>query len=114
MVDGGMLSNFPLWVMEDDEKLRKRPILGIKIAGKPGKAKAKQINNAYEMCEAMLSTMKAAHDARYVTADEERDIMVVPAGDISTMNLNISEKIKTDLIQNGKVAAAKFLESWPN
>jgi len=114
MVDGGMLSNFPLWVMESSNKIKERPLLGIKILGKPGKQKAKQIKNAYEMCEAMLSTMKTAHDARYVTAKEEKNIMIVPAGDVSTMNLNITQKIKTDLIQNGKVAAAKFLVNWPN
>src|SRR5699024_5327361 len=32
IVDGGLLSNFPLWLFENNDAVMKRPVLGIKLS----------------------------------------------------------------------------------
>lgn len=114
LVDGGMLSNFPLWLFEKRRPLKKRPALGIRLSVPSSSLKEKKINNAYEMCEAMISTMKTAHDSRYIATSGHPDIMEVPVKKASTMDMNISEQTKIDLIQSGKDAATSFFAGWPN
>lgn len=114
LVDGGMLSNFPLWLFGKENACLKRPVLGIKLTAEKGEHKKKQIRNAYELTEAMISTMKTAHDSLYISNSNDKDIMDVPVKGASAMELDISPKTKIDLIQNGKDAAAAFLAGWPN
>src|SRR5690625_7077899 len=49
IVDGGLLSNFPLWVFEDSNGKRERPILGVKLSESIERIKPRKINNALDM-----------------------------------------------------------------
>ncbi|WLV23544.1 patatin-like phospholipase family protein [Aciduricibacillus chroicocephali] len=114
LVDGGMLSNFPLWLLGKRKVMKKRPVLGIRLSVPSSSLKKKKIDNAYEMCEAMISTMKTAHDSRYISTSGHPDIMEVAVKKASTMDLNICEETKKDLIQSGRNAATSFFAGWPN
>src|SRR5699024_10157834 len=65
IVDGGLLSNFPLWVFENNDKTLKRPILGITLTSTNEENHVQTIKNAFTMFYALFSTMKLAHDERY-------------------------------------------------
>lgn len=113
IVDGGLLSNFPLWVFENGYK-RDRPILGVKLSGKVEKQnQPRDIKNALDMFHALFSTMKLAHDARYISTSHKNNIIFIPVEGVETVNFNISTETKEELIQSGKESADQFLKHWP-
>ena len=113
IVDGGLLSNFPLWIFENGSGGKSRPILGVKLSGSYNEQQASKINNALDMFHALFSTMKQAHDARYVSKSQQNNIIFIPSGDIGTTEFRLSEREKQHLIATGRTSADKFLKYWP-
>lgn len=113
IVDGGLLSNFPLWVFERKDNRNQRPILGVKLSDTVGFSKPKKIKNALDMLHALFSTMKQAHDARYISTSKKNNIIFIPVEGVETTNFQIPDEIKETLIQNGRKYADEFLQFWP-
>jgi NTE family protein len=114
IVDGGLLSNFPLWVFEQGEYKRERPILGVKLAGSIEKQnQPRNINNALDMFHALFSTMKLAHDARYVSTSDKNNVILIPVNDVQSINFNLDTAAKERLFQSGRLSADQFLAHWP-
>ncbi|WP_042223476.1 patatin-like phospholipase family protein [Oceanobacillus manasiensis] len=114
IVDGGLLSNFPLWIFDKHREKQERPILGVKLSESVEKIEPRKIRNALDMFQALFSTMKMAHDTRYISKSQERNIIFIPVEGIETMNLSISEETKEKLIIKGRNSAELFLQNWPN
>lgn len=112
IADGGLLSNFPLWVFEKENHKRMRPVLGIKLS-ESIQNEPRKIKNALDMLHALFSTMKQAHDTRYITKSEMNNIIFIPVKHIKTTDFNISDMEKDMLIQLGKERADDFLKRWP-
>lgn len=112
MLDGGLLSNFPLWIFEEDGRKR-RPVLGISLSDAEVYNEPTEIKNALNMMQAMLSTMLRAHDTRYISKAKEPNIIFIPVENMKATNLKISNKEKAALIQLGQESANQFLKSWP-
>lgn len=115
IVDGGLLSNFPLWIFENKPQTRtipKRPILGVKLSESTQMVKPNKIKNALDMFLALFSTMKQAHDARYVSSAEKNNIIFIPVHHVGTTNFYISDEEKQALIKLGKERANQFLRTW--
>lgn len=113
IVDGGLLSNFPLWIFDHKNSSRQRPILGIKLTDASDKSIGpRKINNALDMFQALFSTMKQAHDARYISKNEKKDIIIVPVSNVGTVNFQLSQEKKEELIQSGREHASEFLKRW--
>lgn len=114
IVDGGLLSNFPLWIFDKDSSTPKRPILGIKLSGPTQEGIARTTNNALSMFHALFSTMKLAHDARYISKAKEKNIVFIPVKDIETVDFKIDTKVKQHLYDLGEKTTETFLKYWPN
>lgn len=114
IVDGGLLSNFPLWVFENENGEKKRPILGVKLSDSTEKYQPRHIRNALDMFQALFTTMKQAHDARYITKSQQNNIIFIPVKNISPVDLSISDQDKQRLIHIGKQRADRFLKYWPS
>ncbi|MYL53555.1 hypothetical protein GLW08_09430 [Pontibacillus yanchengensis] len=112
IVDGGLLSNFPIWVLALPDERRIRPILGMKLSTSVEYVPPKKLNNAIEMFQALFSTMKKAHDARYISKAEAVDIIFIPVEDVDTTDFNLSEEQKRNLISLGEKQADAFLRKW--
>lgn len=112
VVDGGLLSNFPLWIFRQDNS-DIRPVLGMTLSDSMEHAKSADIHNAFDMLHALFSTMQKAHDARYIAKSKEKNIIFIPVKDFDTMDLNISEEQRERLIQTGEERAEDFLRTWP-
>lgn len=113
IVDGGLLSNFPLWIFENGEEKDTRPILGVKLTGAVQDQQTRDIHNALDMFHALFSTMKQAHDARYISKLHKTNIIFIPSGDVGTTEFHLDEKAKQELIATGRNSADHFLEYWP-
>lgn len=113
IVDGGVLSNFPIWIFENEQGNNKRPTIGIKLSGTNEKHD-KKIKNTFDLLQALISTMKEAHDERYISEQKFKNIISIPIEGVQTMDLEIDQRTKEKLIHTGRISADQFLNFWPN
>ncbi|HWK23909.1 MAG TPA: patatin-like phospholipase family protein [Ureibacillus sp.] len=109
-VDGGILSNFPLWIFDNGNK--ERPLIGLKLSNPREDIPPQKIKNGLNLFEALFSTMKNAHDERYISRKHERDIVFIPVEEYSATQFDLDQKTKEELIEIGRKRTAKFLETW--
>ena len=113
VVDGGVLSNFPIWLfMERKSGRNLRPILGMKISAGENGMGAHTINNAFQLFEALFATMKDAHDARYISRTIAKNVIFLPVEGIHVTEFSLSEEKKNALLKLGREQAEKFLKTW--
>ncbi|MFS0822780.1 patatin-like phospholipase family protein [Bacillus sp. 1P02SD] len=112
VVDGGVLSNFPIWLFDEEKMLKKRPVLGIKLSGNSQQQKQNKIHNAIDMFGALFETMKNAHDARYISRRHEKNIIFIPIESGLTTEFGLTDEKKQELIQQGKIRTESFLRTW--
>ncbi|UOQ95588.1 patatin-like phospholipase family protein [Halobacillus shinanisalinarum] len=112
LVDGGVLSNFPIWLFENEHGKRKRPILGMQLSDPPDQLPEQKIKNAIQMFHALFRTMKKAHDARYISEETSRDVIFIPVKGIETTDFFMNEEQKKKLISIGQEKAEQFLVRW--
>lgn len=113
MVDGGLLSSYPLWIFDKPNEQNLRPVLGVKLSDDVGDAVPRKIKNVVGMSHAMFSTMKQAHDIRYVTLSHQKNTIFIPIKDVETTNFHINTQTISKLIKLGETNTSEFLTSWP-
>ncbi|MCM3636731.1 patatin-like phospholipase family protein [Sporosarcina luteola] len=114
VVDGGVLSNFPMWIFDDAEGRRERPLIGMKLSHRKDQMGGKEISNALNLFEALFSTMKNAHDDRYISRKHEKEIIFIPVEQYSATQFNMEDEQKDALMSIGKSRANEFLRTWPH
>ncbi|WP_394232925.1 patatin-like phospholipase family protein [Niallia oryzisoli] len=112
IVDGGVLSNFPIWLFEDEHYQRERPIIGIKLSPKTDEVPKHKIDNAIQLFKALFETMKDAHDARHISSKQEKDIIFIPSTGVFATEFALTDEMKLQLVQQGRDCAIKFFNSW--
>ncbi len=112
IVDGGVLSNFPMWLFDDDNVERVRPVIGIKLSHKAEELPKNKIKNAIQLFTALFETMKDAHDSRYISRTHEKDIIFVPTAGVALTEFELTEAKKQKLLKEGRDSANKFFASW--
>lgn len=112
VVDGGVLSNFPMWLFDKDNVKKVRPVLGVKLSQNMIQQPTNKIKNALNMFEALFETMKDAHDSRYISRKHEKNIIFIPTEGNLTTEFQLSDEKKQELIDLGKTSAGKFFKSW--
>jgi NTE family protein len=126
VVDGGILSNYPIWLLDDGTSDPPWPTLGFKLM-EPGSRELKQpdrnpINNPIAFFKALAGTMMDAHDNYHISkskGDYQRTIgipTVVTVNnvrkEIKTTDFNITQEDSQALFKNGVVASREFLKTW--
>jgi NTE family protein len=112
VVDGGVLSNFPIWLFEQPNGKKTRPVLGLKLSQHIQGAPKNKVNNAIQLFEALFETMKDAHDARHISKKLEKSIIFIQTKGFSTTEFHLSEEKKQELYEMGRKSASTFLKSW--
>ncbi|WBY44382.1 patatin-like phospholipase family protein [Bacillus velezensis] len=109
VVDGGVLSNFPIWLYS---KERKRPVIGISLSPNEKERPKKSIRNAFELFGALFETMKDAHDARHIATKYEQNIIFIPVEHVMATEFHLTPQKKLALIELGKSRTEQFLKQW--
>ncbi|AZU63301.1 patatin-like phospholipase family protein [Neobacillus mesonae] len=112
LVDGGVLSNFPMWLFDKDNVKKVRPVLGIKLSANEYEHQKHKINNGIELFGALFETMKDAHDARYISKKHVKNIIFIPTEGIFTTEFQLTDEKKQALFQFGREHAKRFLSKW--
>ena len=114
LVDGGMLSNYPIQVFDAPAGVAPRwPTIGIKLSGRPqaGLGITNTIKGPLGMGFAMLRTMMGFYDRLHIDASDAIDRTIfVDTGKVRTTDFDLSTEDREMLYQNGRKAAIEFLE----
>ncbi|WP_251551345.1 patatin-like phospholipase family protein [Neobacillus muris] len=112
IVDGGVLSNFPMWLFDKENIKKVRPVLGIKLSPSEQEHEKHKISNGIEMFGALFETMKDAHDARYISRKHAQNIIFIPSKEVISMEFHLTEEQKRQLFELGRNHARQFLNQW--
>jgi len=111
VVDGGVLSNFPVWLFDGNEGGRGVPTIGFKLVG-PDAGRPNHIRGPLSMLKAMVETMLEAHDNRYISDKNFARTIAIPTLGVRTTDFNISHAKCRELYQSGVGAAEAFFRNW--
>lgn len=112
VVDGAVLSNFPMWLFDTENVVNKRPVLGIKFTSTNQDAIEHKIKNAIGLFGALFETMMTAHDSRYISRKHVKNIVFIPTDSNLTTEFSLSNEKKLELIKLGKTKTEDFLKKW--
>ena len=125
IADGGMLSNYPVWILDDGTKNPVWPTFGMKFSAgskKQHHTSRKSIANIIDYVKSLIETMMEAGDKYHVsrsTGDFERSIMISTlikiggkAKEIKTTDFDISAAEGMMMAENGRRAVERFLANW--
>ncbi|MDV2685129.1 patatin-like phospholipase family protein [Alkalihalophilus sp. As8PL] len=113
VVDGGILSNFPMWLFMDGKtKKWRRPVIGFQLSPSLDQVQPNDIKNAIALYRALFDTMTKAHDTRYIAADHAKNIVFIPVMDVSATDFEMSEQEKEKLMNLGRIETEQFLRGW--
>src|SRR5699024_9242551 len=112
MIDGGLLSNFPLWIFRKSNN-DLRPVLGVSLSEDLEYADAFLIKNALDMLHAVFMTMQSAHDTRHITKSKEKNKIGITVKKIGATDLTISKEKQASLIDLGVEQTKAFLKNRP-
>lgn len=123
VVDGGLLSNFPVWLFDCDPGTMPRfPTFGMLLVA-PNQAAplipplapnepVRKFGSEIDFLKAIAETMMEAHDRFYVEqANYARTIPIKTLG-VRTTEFDISPERAQALFNSGRDAAREFLETW--
>lgn len=115
LVDGGMLSNFPVAVFDRrDGRPPRWPTFGIKLSARAGdQARRFEGDGLTSMVKAMIGTMTSFYDQLHLDEPSvlARTIFVDTFG-VKATEFDLDDATRDRLYANGRSAAEKFLRSW--
>lgn len=122
IVDGGMLSNFPIWLFDTGPETPPAfPTFGLLLVA-PGQtapllptppgAPVKRIGSRIDFLKAMAETMMEAHDRLYVEQANYARTIPIPTMGVGTTEFNIAKERALELFDSGRTAAEQFLKAW--
>lgn len=119
IIDGGTLSNFPVWLFDVDAPTQRlcRPTFGFTLTGGKGVGAGfnrlvQQMPWGVRFAFEIFHTSQEAWDTRFVSHSTRVRTVAVDAGNIATTQFNLSADDQAMLLKNGRDAANRFLERF--
>ena len=125
IVDGGMLSNYPIWLFDAPEGKEPRfPTFGMLLVAAnqedpllpqhPAPAAREQggMPSPIGYLRAIAETMMQAHDRFYVEQANYARTIPIPTCGVTTTQFDISPAQTNELFESGRTAAETFLKTW--
>ena len=122
IVDGGMLSNFPVWLFDREGSDPRWPTFGLllvepdpkvpighRLAGEEHGAKR---GSLVDYVKSLASTMMAAHDRLYLEKATYARTIAIPTLGVGTTEFDITPERARALYDSGHKAASEFLDDW--
>ena len=113
IVDGGLLSNFPVWLFDSGGGIPEWPTFGFKLVEPEAEHELpNKVRGPISMLMALFSTMMQAHDARYISDAQFVRTIPIPTLGIGTTEFDISPEKSEALYQSGRRAGEEFFATW--
>jgi NTE family protein len=122
LVDGGMLSNFPVWLFDCQEP-PEWPTFGLLLVEPDPKTSVaarlpepvhgpRGARGVLDLLGGLLHTMLEAHDRMYIEKEQYARTIGIPTLGVGTTEFDISRERALALYDSGRAAASKFLATW--
>ena len=121
IVDGGMLSNFPVWLFDAEDQPR-FPTFGLLLVeGPPRTSVADRLDvtpgltrshSIIEYLKAIAQTLMEAHDRMHVDEADYARTIGIPTLGVRTTDFDLSRERAQELYRSGYDATQKFLKTF--
>ncbi|MEW5803510.1 MAG: patatin-like phospholipase family protein [bacterium] len=111
IVDGGVLSNFPVWLMDDGSDNPPWPTFGFKLIDRT-EGKPHTINGPITLFAALFDTMMEAHDGYHIKDAHFVRTIPIHTCNVRTTEFDLSREKSNKLFESGVKAAETFLHGW--
>jgi NTE family protein len=118
IVDGGMLSNFPVWLFDSHGRAPRWPTFGLLLVEpEPRKSVAHRLGDGGEaglidFFKAMAQTVLEAHDRLYLEQADFARTIPIPTLGVRTTEFDLARDRAVALFDSGRTAAEGFLKGW--
>jgi NTE family protein len=123
IVDGGMLSNFPVWLFDcEPGEEPEWPTFGLLLVEpEPKKPIGHQLEKGdgdrgvsalIDYVKAMAQTMMEAHDRLYIEQEQFARTIPIPTLGVGTTEFDITRERALALYESGRKATQDFLQTW--
>lgn len=110
IVDGGLLSNFPIWIFDTDTKPQ-YPTFGLNLSDDFTIAEDKKNDIISYLLDVVYTSLNTNEDVYYKEKDFAR-IINIPTCDVGATDFDISKNTKDQLFESGYKSAQSFLRNW--
>lgn len=120
IVDGGILSNFPLWLFDSTPLKPRFPTFGVELVAPPTQVEDAQAQGAppptlpsfVDYLKSLVNTATQAHDRFYLEDEDFARTIAISTLGVNTTDFQITPDRVAALIQSGHDATDKFLATW--
>ncbi|MFC4103851.1 patatin-like phospholipase family protein [Paenibacillus xanthanilyticus] len=109
IVDGGLLSNFPLWLFDPEQGAAggRTPVVGYQLVGK-NETEPRVIRGPVTMFQAMFETMLQAHDERYIEKQNRERAIKIPTLGMRSTDFDLTQEESDALYKSGYDSARAY------
>jgi NTE family protein len=122
LVDGGMLSNFPVWLFDSDEP-PECPTFGLLLVEPDPKTpitarlpkpeqSARGARGVVQLLSGLVHTMMEAHDRLYIEKAQYARTVGIRTLGVGTTEFDIARERALELYESGRTAGQEFLAHW--
>jgi NTE family protein len=111
IVDGGLLSNFPLWVFDKEATAERVPVIGFQLVGR-GTNSIHRIHGPISMLQALFGTMLEAHDERYIEQHNRFRTVKIPTLGVTNTQFDLPKEKSLELFESGFHVSDKYFKRW--
>ncbi|MCM3691408.1 patatin-like phospholipase family protein [Neobacillus niacini] len=109
ILDGGLLSNFPIWIFDTDNP--RFPTLGFRIVKDKVNIDA-VIPTPLHLFKNIFKTMLQAHDLRHLNEETNERTIKISSGNINTTDFELNNSEIDFLYKSGYTSTKNFLSKW--
>jgi NTE family protein len=118
IVDGGLLSNFPVWLFDTPGPIR-RKTWGFRLhpGGGPEKEPYHEIHRSrwpIDLTRALVESMMGAWDQYWRSKSTQVRSVSIPTGKVKTLDFHLTLEEREYLYESGLVTASRFFRSQPD
>lgn len=111
IVDGGILSNFPIWIF-DVEGIDKWPTFGMKLIEDHQSYTSREKTDIISYLLDIMSAMLNKNEEIYVRDKDWVRTIPIPTLGVGTTQFNITKEKSDELFNSGYKSAEEFLKTW--
>lgn len=111
IVDGGLLSNFPIWIF-DTKDVPTLPTIGFKLTEKEGRGSNSKREDFISYLFDIMGTMLDKDEEVYVKDKYAVRTVFIPTLGVRTTEFDISRDMRLKLFESGYKSARRFLHLW--
>ncbi|WP_055666070.1 patatin-like phospholipase family protein [Desnuesiella massiliensis] len=111
IVDGGLLSNYPIWIF-DIKGIPRWPTLGFNLIGEGQSLTSQGKNDIFSYSLDIVSTMLNRKEDIYIREKDRVRTIYIPTLGVKTTDFDISKETSLKLFNEGYSSTENFLTNW--